>query len=108
MPNPQIAAIREQIASRPRPTEIAEMRAGIDARGLANKLPADVTVQKVTANGVPAEWTSTPAAAKDAVILYLHGGGYVIGSPDSPRPPGAEIGSGPRAGAMAGGVGGTR
>ena len=101
MPDPQIAAIREQIASRPRPAEIAEMRAGIDARGLANKLPADVTVQKVTANGVPAEWTSTPTAAADTVILYLHGGGYVIGSLDSHRHMVAEIGRASKARTLA-------
>jgi acetyl esterase/lipase len=40
----------------------------------------DVRSEPVDANGVPAEWTSTPAAEDQRVILYLHGGGYVIGS----------------------------
>ena len=43
-------------------------------------------------NGVRAEWTSTPGAASDAAILYLHGGGYVIGSLDSHRHLVAEAG----------------
>lgn len=92
MPDPEILAIREAIAQRPRPAEIAEMRAGTDARGLANPLPADVTVTKVNANGVEAEWTETPGAARDAAILYVHGGGYVIGSLDSHRHMVAELG----------------
>lgn len=39
----------------------------------------------MNANGVPAEWTSTPVADPTWVILYLHGGGYVSGSIDSHR-----------------------
>jgi epsilon-lactone hydrolase len=33
----------------------------------------------------PAEWLTPPVARRDAVVLYLHGGGYVIGSPRSHR-----------------------
>jgi monoterpene epsilon-lactone hydrolase len=29
---------------------------------------------------VPAEWVRTPGVSDDCVVLYLHGGGYVIGS----------------------------
>jgi hypothetical protein len=34
----------------------------------------------VNAGGVPAEWVAAAGAADDRVILYLHGGGYVMGS----------------------------
>ncbi len=34
----------------------------------------------VQAGGVPAEWISATGAADDRVILYVHGGGYVMGS----------------------------
>ncbi|NOT56208.1 MAG: alpha/beta hydrolase [Deltaproteobacteria bacterium] len=34
----------------------------------------------VTAGGVPAEWIAATGAADDRVILYVHGGGYVMGS----------------------------
>ncbi|MBI3757006.1 MAG: alpha/beta hydrolase [Deltaproteobacteria bacterium] len=34
----------------------------------------------VNAGGVPAEWIAAAGAADDRVILYLHGGGYVMGS----------------------------
>ena len=92
MADPQIEALRAIIASRPRATEIAQMRLDSDARGRAFGLPADVTVTPVDANGVPAEWTSTPGADQDSVILYLHGGGYVICSLESHRHLVAEAG----------------
>jgi acetyl esterase/lipase len=92
MADPEIIAIREQIAARPRSTEIAQRRIDIDARGRSFPLPPDVMVERVDAGGVPAEWTSTPHASADQAILYLHGGGYVIGSLDSHRHLAAEAG----------------
>lgn len=92
MADPEILAIRQEIAKRPRPAEISEMRANTDARGRAFGLPKDVTVTPVSANGVQAEWTATPDAATDAALLYVHGGGYVIGSLDSHRHMVAELG----------------
>ncbi len=90
--DPEIRAIREIIASRPRVSDVAQRRRDIDARGLAFGLASDVKVEKASAGGVPAEWTSTPGAAATAVVLYVHGGGYVIGSLDSHRHLVAEIG----------------
>jgi epsilon-lactone hydrolase len=92
MRDPEIGALRALIASRPRATELAQMRLDIDARGKNYGLPRDVTVEKVDAGDVPSEWTSTPDARMDAAILYLHGGGYVIGSLDSHRHVAAEAG----------------
>ena len=37
------------------------------------------------ANGVAAEWTTTPEAEPSRAALFLHGGGYVSGSLDSHR-----------------------
>ncbi|HKV53409.1 MAG TPA: alpha/beta hydrolase [Candidatus Binataceae bacterium] len=42
--------------------------------------PADIKCEPVKAGGVAAEWVSAPGAAADRAVLYLHGGGYVIGS----------------------------
>lgn len=92
MSDPEIVALREIIATRGRSDNIAQRRRDIDARGLANKLPADVMVEPVIANGVKSEWTSTPDADRGNVVLFLHGGGYVIGSLDSHRHLVAEIG----------------
>jgi acetyl esterase/lipase len=58
-------------------------------------------VEPVTANGVRSEWTATPDADRGKAILYLHGGGYVIGSLDSHRHVVAEMGRAARARALA-------
>lgn len=92
MSDPEIIKLRELIASRPRAADIMQRRRDIDARGRQFGVPSDVTVEKLSANGVPAEWTTTPTADHASAILYLHGGGYVIGSLDSHRHLAAEIG----------------
>lgn len=40
----------------------------------------DVSYDEVDAGGIPALWVTAPDAADDRVVLYLHGGGYVLGS----------------------------
>jgi len=40
----------------------------------------DIQCERVNAGGVDAEWVCAPGAASDRFVLYLHGGGYVIGS----------------------------
>jgi monoterpene epsilon-lactone hydrolase len=85
MADPQIDIIREILASHPRPTELSERRKRLDALGGQYPLPADVRVGAVDANGVAAEWTSTPQANPAHAILFLHGGGYISGSLDSHR-----------------------
>jgi monoterpene epsilon-lactone hydrolase len=92
MSDAEIGALRAKLAARPRSDDYRQRRKDIDARGLAYGLPADVGVEPVTANGVRAEWTTTPNAARDAALIYLHGGGYVIGSLDSHRHLVAEAG----------------
>jgi epsilon-lactone hydrolase len=101
MSDPEIVALREVIAKRPRSDDIPQRRRDIDARGRQNKLAADVTVEPVTANGVKAEWTSTPDADRGKAVLFLHGGGYVIGSLDSHRHLAAEAGRAARARTLA-------
>ena len=101
MSDPEIVALREVIASRARSDDVAQRRRDIDARGLQNRLPADVTVEPVTANGVKSEWTSTPDADRGKAVLFLHGGGYVIGSLDSHRHLAAESGRAARARTLA-------
>ena len=92
MSDSEIGALRAKLASRPRSDDYRQRRKDIDERGLAIGLASDVGVEPVTANGVRAEWTATPKDARDAALLYLHGGGYVIGSLDSHRHLAAEAG----------------
>jgi acetyl esterase/lipase len=90
--NPEITAIREMLAASPANMTIDELRQMYDGLGGQFPTAADVTVTSTTVNGVPAEWTVSPAAADDKVVLYLHGGGYVIGSILSHRHLASEIG----------------
>jgi monoterpene epsilon-lactone hydrolase len=92
MSHSELDALRAVFASRPKPKDIAEMRQNIDARGLAYGVSSDVTVEVTDAGGVKAEWTRTANADPQRAILYVHGGGYVIGSLDSHRHSVSEIG----------------
>src|SRR6266513_5024584 len=76
----EIGALRRKLASRVRSDDYRQRRKDMDARSLEYKIAPDVTVEPMTANGVRAEWTSTPNDARDAALIWLHGGGYVIGS----------------------------
>ena len=91
MPDQEIAALRALLAQRPRPDALADRRASFDAFAKVFPMATDIAVETVSANGVPAEWTSAPNAARTGAVLYLHGGGYVIGSLDSHRHLASEI-----------------
>lgn len=62
-----------------------EMRAAMAAAFSAFPSAGEVKCEPVNANGVKAEWVTANNAAPDRVILYLHGGGYVMGSIDTHR-----------------------
>jgi epsilon-lactone hydrolase len=55
-------------------------RAAAAARWVPNP-PPEIKRVTVDAGGVAAEWVTAPVSQHDRQILYLHGGGYVIGSP---------------------------
>jgi len=92
MPDPEIAALRAKLAARVRATDIDQIRRDFDLMALFYPVAADVTVAPASAHGVRAEWTATPDAAAERAVLYLHGGGYVIGSLASHRHVVAEVG----------------
>ena len=43
-------------------------------------LDKEVRCERISAGGVTSEWISAPGADVSKTLLYLHGGGYVIGS----------------------------
>lgn len=49
-------------------------------------IPKDVKCEQVDAGGVSAEWQTVPGAIEDRVLLYFHGGGCIMGSPNTRRP----------------------
>ena len=63
----------------------AERRAQYERAEKVFPTPPEVKVESVAAPARPAEWLRPPAAVAGRVVLYLHGGGYVIGSPRSHR-----------------------
>lgn len=44
------------------------------------RVPANITVDKTMIDNVAADWLALSNSPSDAVILYLHGGGYMMGS----------------------------
>jgi len=66
-------------ASQPSPT-LEQRRAAFAPAGRLHPLPDDVVVTDVTAGGVPAHWLAAPGADTGRVLLFLHDGGYELGS----------------------------
>jgi monoterpene epsilon-lactone hydrolase len=64
---------------------IQQQRAGFEQMTGLFPVDADIKCEPVTANGVKSEWVSAPDADPGRAILYLHGGGYVIGSINTHR-----------------------
>ncbi|MCY3734045.1 MAG: alpha/beta hydrolase [Chloroflexi bacterium] len=81
MASEELQKVLALLAERPlgagNPT-LEEMRAGMEA----GSFPATeaATVTPVEANGVPGEWVTVPGSDPSRRLLYVHGGGYVIGS----------------------------
>ncbi|MEE2662562.1 MAG: alpha/beta hydrolase [Myxococcota bacterium] len=83
MPSPEHRAIVAAILAQPKPDSppsVEESRAGMEAMTAGFAVPDDVSVEKVDAGGVPSAWVAAPGARDDVAVLYLHGGGYMMGS----------------------------
>jgi len=57
-----------------------ESRARLDAMAEGAPLPDGARLEPIVAGGVPAAWIAGAEVSGPGAILYLHGGGYVIGS----------------------------
>lgn len=77
---------RETAAALGQKTYLWEMRVSFEELWARfSQPPQDVRYEPVGAGGVRAEWVVPPEGADDRVILYLHGGGYVLCSPNTHR-----------------------
>ncbi len=75
------ASLRAQRAVSPTGTgTVADMRAGMEAQQGGLPIPVDVDALDLTVAGRPARRIRTPGVREDRGTLYLHGGGYVMGS----------------------------
>ena len=70
---------RKAGAGQPPPT-LEQRRAAFTPGDRLHPVPDDVLVTEVTAGGVPAHWLTAPGTDPGRVLLFLHGGGYELGS----------------------------
>ena len=59
---------------------VEESRRATEAAGAAFPVPAGVVPGEGAVGGVPGLWLDAPVASDQRVVLYMHGGAYVIGS----------------------------
>ncbi|MCE2994823.1 MAG: alpha/beta hydrolase [Flammeovirgaceae bacterium] len=83
----EVAAVRVQVQAMTdqlrEPPNVTKLRLDYDAMGQLYPLAEGVSATEVSLNGVPAEKLTGSDTSGTATLLYLHGGGYVIGSPKS-------------------------
>jgi acetyl esterase/lipase len=94
MASPELQTVLQMLAANPllgeRPPE--EMRAGLEAMAGGFPLEPDVRVEPTTVGHMAAEWIASPATDPTRVVLYLHGGGYVVGSLNTHRELASRVG----------------
>jgi monoterpene epsilon-lactone hydrolase len=90
--------IKYLVATKFNPSKtIDEMRRGAESLSKLAGLPRNTKVEKIKLNSFSAEWVCAQDAREDRVILYLHGGGYNICSPNTHRELAANISMASRA-----------
>ncbi len=87
MPSPESLKIRPYLLTLKNapPAPLPEQRANLELLlenyvGHPLPLPEGTPVEPVDADGTPAEWISASNADTERVLLYLHGGAYLLGS----------------------------
>lgn len=93
MSQQQLQQIIQMLKAQPiagRPT-VQDTRANFEQMAAMFPVAADVKCEPVNAGGVKAEWVTAPGADAGRAVLYLHGGGYVIGSINTHRALAARI-----------------
>jgi monoterpene epsilon-lactone hydrolase len=91
MPSPESQQLRSYLVARRAalqtapPASLAERRAAYELLlenyiGHPAPLPEGTNVESVDVDGIPAAWIRPPDANAERVLLYLHGGGYILGS----------------------------
>ena len=98
MPSPQMQEVinrlrqrRDTPSSQP-PQTYEEILGPYSLADQVNPLPADVSVNDLNADGVPAHWLHIPNAGDGRVLMFVHGGGYSLGSLRSDGELAAQIG----------------
>lgn len=90
MPSQESVTVRQFLLNRKRANAgkkltVEEMRRDLEAMNAGVSLDPEIKVEKITVEGIPAEWVDAPEAAPERAILYLHGGAYIMGSCNTHR-----------------------
>jgi monoterpene epsilon-lactone hydrolase len=87
MASEEMQNVRALLATMPNMEDLSieETRAYFDQMGQNFPLPDGISISSADADGWKADWVRTENASQDRAILYLHGGGYIIGSLASHR-----------------------
>ena len=82
----------EQVIALVQSREVDESQGATEGRRRSfERMTDDFTIEvparysRVNAGGVTAEWVTAEGASDSRVVLYFHGGGYIIGSPRTHR-----------------------
>lgn len=88
MASPEFENLTAMLAVMELPADISveDLRNGYELMGSTVPPAAGVTAEPAVVGGVPGEWITPPDHDAGRTVLYLHGGGYVIGSVASHRP----------------------
>jgi len=79
------AMLRQLIKRDAPPLSLADMRAAFDGWGESYPLPEGAATEPKTLGGIGALKVSASRSSADRALLYMHGGGYAIGSIKSHR-----------------------
>jgi acetyl esterase/lipase len=90
--------LREKAAPPGADIPLDVMRKGMEK--VAFKAADDIQIEQVTVAGRAAEWVRAPGVQAGRAILYLHGGGYVMGSANTHRSMVGEISRASQAAAL--------
>jgi monoterpene epsilon-lactone hydrolase len=100
MPSPEMQKVIDSLWQRRAarasgPTRsLAETRESYAPVGQLRPLPDDIATERVDGGGVPAYWLTAPEADPERVLMYVHGGGFQLGSLRSHGPLAAHLGRG--------------
>jgi monoterpene epsilon-lactone hydrolase len=70
---------------------LLEQRALLENQAKRAPMPPNVVVQPIAIGDLPAEWLRPVGVNDDRAVLYLHGGGYTLGSCNTHRALGARL-----------------
>ena len=88
--NSEIEALVEMIRANPFPEALDDARAAMDSLGTA--VSDDVKIEQVQHAGIACQLLTPENAEQNRLVVYLHGGGYALGSLQSHAGLAAQIG----------------